>query len=281
MADSVGQIGLDLVVNQGQFNKQMKGIQGIAKKAGAALAGAFAVKKIVDFAAQCIELGSKLQEVQNVVDVTFPKMSKQVDEFAKNAAASFGLSETMAKRFTGTFGAMAKAFGFSEQAAYEMATTLTGLAGDVASFYDISQDEAYTKLKSVFTGETENHLLALLKPDYINGLTLLGGDPFEPENQRVLLPFLRRVKKDYPDKDIWAYTGYTWEQLTSGTHPASLPETEGLLKQIDTLVDGPFILDQKNIRLRFRGSENQRIIDVKRSFEAKQVILWEEASSRK
>lgn len=156
MADSVGQIGLDLVVNQGQFNKQMKGIQGIAKKAGAALAGAFAVKKIVDFAAQCIELGSDLQEVQNVVDVTFPKMSKQVDEFAKNAAASFGLSETMAKRFTGTFGAMAKAFGFSEQAAYEMSTTLTGLAGDVASFYNISQDEAYTKLKSVFTGETES-----------------------------------------------------------------------------------------------------------------------------
>lgn len=156
MADSVGQIGLDLVVNQGQFNKQMKGIQGIAKKAGAALAGAFAVKKIVDFAAQCIELGSDLQEVQNVVDVTFPKMSRQVDEFAKNAAASFGLSETMAKRFTGTFGAMAKAFGFSEQAAYEMSTTLTGLAGDVASFYNISQDEAYTKLKSVFTGETES-----------------------------------------------------------------------------------------------------------------------------
>lgn len=156
MADSVGQIGLDLVVNQGQFNKQMKGIQGIAKKAGAALTGAFAVKKIVDFAAQCIELGSDLQEVQNVVDVTFPKMSRQVDEFAKNAAASFGLSETMAKRFTGTFGAMAKAFGFSEQAAYEMSTTLTGLAGDVASFYNISQDEAYTKLKSVFTGETES-----------------------------------------------------------------------------------------------------------------------------
>jgi len=82
-------------------------------------------------------------------------MSKQVDDFAKNAITSFGLSETMAKKFTGTFGAMAKAFGFGEQAAYEMSTTLTGLAGDVASFYNISQDEAYTKLKSVFTGETE------------------------------------------------------------------------------------------------------------------------------
>lgn len=155
-ADSVGQIGLDLVVNTNSFNRQIAGIQNLAKKAGAALAGAFAVKKLVDFGSQCIKLGSDLQEVQNVVDVTFPQMNKQIDNFAKNAAASFGLSETMAKKFTGTFGAMAKAFGFSEQAAYEMSTTLTGLAGDVASFYNLSQDEAYTKLKSVFTGETES-----------------------------------------------------------------------------------------------------------------------------
>ncbi|WP_097003933.1 phage tail protein [Lacrimispora amygdalina] len=155
MDDSVGQIGLDLVVNQNNFNRQMAGIQGLAKKAGAALAAAFAVKKIVDFGKSAIELGSDLTEVQNVVDVTFPNMSKQIDAFAKNAALSFGLSETMAKKFTGTFGAMAKAFGFSESAAYDMSTTLTGLAGDVASFYNLSQDEAYTKLKSVFTGETE------------------------------------------------------------------------------------------------------------------------------
>lgn len=134
----------------------MRGIQGLAKKAGAALAAAFAVKKLVDFGKSCIELGSDLAEVQNVVDVTFPRMSQQVDAFAKSAAASFGLSETMAKKFTGTFGAMAKAFGFNEKAAYEMSTALTGLAGDVASFYNISQDEAYTKLKSVFTGETES-----------------------------------------------------------------------------------------------------------------------------
>lgn len=155
-ADSVGQIGLDLVVNDKNFKQQMAGIQGLAKKAGLALAAAFSVKKIIDFGAQCIELGSDLAEVQNVVDVTFPRMSKQVDEFARNAAGSFGLSETMAKRFTGTFGSMAKAFGFNEKAAFEMSTALTGLAGDVASFYNISQDEAYTKLKSVFTGETES-----------------------------------------------------------------------------------------------------------------------------
>lgn len=154
-AESVGQIGLDLTVNDRSFKKQMAGIQGMAKKASAALAAAFAVKKIIDFGASCIELGSDLAEVQNVVDVTFPQMSKQVDEFARNAAGSFGLSETMAKKFTGTFGAMAKAFGFNEQAAYEMSTALTGLAGDVASFYNISQDEAYTKMKAVFTGETE------------------------------------------------------------------------------------------------------------------------------
>lgn len=154
--NSAGQIELDLVVNQNQFQRQMSGIQGLAKKAGAALAAAFAVKKIIDFGAQCIELGSDLAEVQNVVDVTFTQMSGQVDKFAKDAAASFGLSETMAKKFTGTFGAMAKAFGFNEQAAYEMSTTLTGLSGDVASFYNISQDEAFTKLKSVFTGETES-----------------------------------------------------------------------------------------------------------------------------
>lgn len=127
-----------------------------------------------------------------------------------------------------------------------------------------------------FSKETEDHILELLRPDYINGLTLLGGDPFEPESQRVLLPFLRRVKEACPDKDIWAYTGYTWEQLISGTLRVSLPETKELLSQIDTLVDGPFILAQKNIRLRFRGSENQRIIDVKRSLEDGQLVLWEE-----
>lgn len=155
-ADSVGQIGLDLVINKNGFDKQLVGIQSLAKKTGKILAAAFTVKKLADFGKECIELGSDLAEVQNVVDVVFPHMNKQIDSFAKNAAAQFGLSETMAKKFTGTFGAMSKAFGFNEKAAYDMSTTLTGLAGDVASFYNISQDEAYTKLKSVFTGETES-----------------------------------------------------------------------------------------------------------------------------
>ena len=155
-ATSVGEIGLDLVVNQNQFKTQMAGITGLAKKAGMALAAAFSIKKVVDFGKSCLELGSDLAEVQNVVDVTFPSITAQVDKFAQSAAKSFGLSETMAKQYTGTFGAMAKAFGFTEKQAYDMGTTLTGLAGDVASFYNISQDEAYTKLKSVFTGETES-----------------------------------------------------------------------------------------------------------------------------
>lgn len=155
MSESIGEIQLDLVVNQGQFNKQMLGISSLAKKTGAALAGAFAIKKIVNFGKECLELGSDLAEVQNVVDVSFPTMSAKINDFAKGAAASFGLSETMAKKFTGTFGAMASAFGFTEKESLKMSTALTGLAGDVASFYNISQDEAYTKLKSVFTGETE------------------------------------------------------------------------------------------------------------------------------
>ncbi len=155
-AHSVGQIGLDLVLNKKDFEKQVGGIQRLAEKTGKMLASAFAVKKLVDFGAACIELGSDLEEVQNVVDVTFPAMSKRVDAFAQGAAEAFGLSETMAKQFTGTFGAMAKAFGFSEEAAYDMSTALTGLAGDVASFYNLDQKEAYTKLKSVFTGETES-----------------------------------------------------------------------------------------------------------------------------
>lgn len=152
---SAGRIDLDLVLNQRGFEQQVRGIQGMAKKAGKMIAGAFAVKKLVDFSKQCISLGSDLEEVQNVVDVTFPKMAKRIDTFAKDAITSFGLSETMAKQFTGTFGAMAKSFGFTEKSAYKMSTTLTGLAGDVASFYNLDQKESYTKLKAVFTGETE------------------------------------------------------------------------------------------------------------------------------
>lgn len=120
------------------------------------IAGAFAVHQVAEFAKSCLDLGSDLQEVQNVVDVTFTTMNEQVNAFAQNAVNTAGLSETMAKRYAGTFGAMSKAFGFAESEAFAMSTALTQLAGDVASFYNITQDEAYTKLKSVFTGETES-----------------------------------------------------------------------------------------------------------------------------
>lgn len=125
------------------------------KKLGSVIAAAFAFGKLVQFGKEAIELGSDLEEVQNVVDVTFTTMSNKVEEFSKKSAISAGLSETMAKRYVGTFGAMSKSFGFAEKDAYKMSTALTQLTGDVASFYNISQDEAYTKLKSVFTGETE------------------------------------------------------------------------------------------------------------------------------
>lgn len=126
-----------------------------ARSTAALLASVFAIKKLIQFGKEAIELGSDLEEVQNVVDVTFTTMSEKVNEFSKNAAMSAGLSEAMAKRYVGTFGAMSKSFGFAEDEAYQMSTALTQLSGDVASFYNITQDEAYTKLKSVFTGETE------------------------------------------------------------------------------------------------------------------------------
>lgn len=137
------------------IKQSFNGLGSAVKKIGLLIGGAFAVGKLVQFGKECVELGSDLAEVQNVVDVTFTTMSDKVNEFAKNAMTSAGLSETMAKRYVGTFGAMSKSFGFSEAQAYDMSTALTQLTGDVASFYNISQNLAYIKLKSVFTGETE------------------------------------------------------------------------------------------------------------------------------
>ena len=140
----------------GNMQKSVSGLSGTINKLGLAIAAAFSIKAVVNFGKECIELGSDLQEVQNVVDTVFKTMSEEVNNFAKGAAEAAGLSETMAKRYVGTFGAMAKAFGFAESEAFNMSTALTQLAGDVASFYNLTQDEAYTKLKSVFTGETES-----------------------------------------------------------------------------------------------------------------------------
>lgn len=177
MGTNVGTIDLDLVLQSDSFQKQLQqtvnrsvkntnqqlgsvgstgsSLSGVFGKLGKTVAVAFAVSKIASFGKECLSLGSDLAEVQNVVDVTFGTMSSSVDKFAKDAAKQFGLSETMAKKYAGTYGSMAEAFGFTQKQALDMSEALTGLTGDVASFYNISQDEAYTKLKSVFSGETE------------------------------------------------------------------------------------------------------------------------------
>lgn len=152
IAGSVGGVTKQTANLQNQFMS----LGNTAKKVGGIIASAFAVSKIINFAKEAIDLGSDLSEVQNVVDNVFTTMTSKVNDFATTAAQAYGLSETMAKRYVGTFGAMAKAFGFTEREAYDMSTTLTGLAGDVASFYNIDQDAAYTKLKAVFSGETES-----------------------------------------------------------------------------------------------------------------------------
>ena len=115
-----------------------------------------------------------------------------------------------------------------------------------------------------FTGETQQEILAALSPEYINGLTLLGGEPFEPENQRVLAGLLRQVKEKYPQKDIWCYTGYLLDRELLQESRARCEVTDEMLGMIDVLVDGRFVEELKDISLAFKGSSNQRIIDVRR-----------------
>lgn len=138
-----------------QVERQTQKMRNSFRRVGAAVASVLGTGAIIAFGKSCIDLGSDLQEVQNVVDVTFGSMNKQVDAFAKNAITQFGLSELTAKKYMGTYGAMAKSFGIVGEAGYQMSAAITGLTGDVASFYNLSTDEAYTKLKSIFTGETE------------------------------------------------------------------------------------------------------------------------------
>lgn len=113
-----------------------------------------------------------------------------------------------------------------------------------------------------FTKETEDYILSLLEPGYISGLTLLGGEPFEPANQRTLVPFLRRVRAERPEKNIWGWSGFTWEELhTEGSYPRC-EVTDEMLSLLDVLVDGRFVEKLKDVTLRFRGSSNQRLIDL-------------------
>lgn len=114
-----------------------------------------------------------------------------------------------------------------------------------------------------FTEETEREILKALEPSFISGFSLLGGEPFEPENQAVLAPFLEKIKKTYPQKDIWCWTGYILEKDLLENCPKRTEFTERMLACVDVLVDGPFILEKRNLMLEFRGSENQRIIKLR------------------
>lgn len=124
-----------------------------------------------------------------------------------------------------------------------------------------------------FTEDTENQIIEMLAPDYIDGLTLLGGEPMEADNQRALLPLLKKFKERYPKKNIWCYTGYTLETDLLSESRAKCEVTDEILSLIDVLVDGEFIEEQKNISLAFRGSENQRIIDLPRTLKEEKTIL--------
>ncbi len=121
-----------------------------------------------------------------------------------------------------------------------------------------------------FTEETEDIILKMLAPAHVKGLTLLGGEPFEPQNQPAIVALLRKVKAAYPDKSIWAFSGYLFDTIISG----KLGDTSEYLSYLDVLVDGPFVEEKKNLSLRFRGSENQRLINVSATLEAGEIVLW-------
>ncbi len=135
-----------------------------------------------------------------------------------------------------------------------------------------AQDFAYGQ---PFTQAEEDKILAALSPAHIKGLSLLGGEPFEPDNQRALLPFLRRVKEAYPQKEIWCYSGYLLDEELWKDSRARCECTDELLSLIDVLVDGPFVEAKKDLNLRFRGSSNQRILNVPASIAACAPVSWD------
>ena len=137
-------------------------------------------------------------------------------------------------------------------------------------FNEVAWDFGYGR---EFTQQTVDQLLKLLSAPHIRGLTLLGGEPFEPENQGAVVDLLRQMKAAMPGKTVWAYSGYLFDRdMLSGR----LGDLKEYLSYVDVLVDGPFVLAQKDMGLRFRGSRNQRLIDVKKSLAAGEVVLWED-----
>lgn len=137
-------------------------------------------------------------------------------------------------------------------------------------FNEIAWDFEFGK---EYTKEIEDGIIDALSPYYVQGITVLGGEPFEPENQESVLGLLRRIKKELPNKDIWVFTGFTLDELT-GSSRARTEHTDELLSLIDVLVDGRFIYAEKDITLRFRGSRNQRLLDLKKTLEENRPVLW-------
>ena len=127
-----------------------------------------------------------------------------------------------------------------------------------------------------FTEQTIETILRMMAPAYIKGLTLLGGEPFEPQNQPALVQLLRRVREEYPEKSIWAFSGYLFDRDILAWRLGPREITEEFLGYLDVLVDGPFVLAKKNLSLRFRGSENQRLIDVPESMRRGEIVLWQD-----
>ncbi len=138
-------------------------------------------------------------------------------------------------------------------------------------------DFDYGKL---FTKQTEDRIIEMLRPDYIDGFSLLGGEPFEPENQRVLLPLLRRIKNELPQKNVWCYSGYLFDRDLLSSSRARCECTDEMLSLIDVLVDGEFVQELYDISLQFKGSSNQRIIDVKDSLKEKEIVIYNAMSGK-
>ena len=129
-----------------------------------------------------------------------------------------------------------------------------------------------------FTREVEDAIIEGMKPDYIKGFTLVGGDPFEPENQKVLAPFLKRLRAAYPDKSFWCFTGYDFEKDLLTGKLGDIQLVTDMLSCLDVLVDGRFVEELKDIKLKFKGSSNQRTILVQPSLRTDEVVLWDEES---
>ena len=148
----------------------------------------------------------------------------------------------------------------------------------ISALYDMVQDARALPLGADKCIVERDKILDMLRPSYVRGLTLLGGEPFEPQNQASVVELLRQIKKELPEKSIWAFSGYLFDKdILSGR----LGDCSEYLSYLDVLVDGPFVQAKKNLSLRFRGSENQRIIDVPASLSSGEIVLWEDWQGEK